>query len=359
MDILLSSLVGGIIGLVLGVIFEEPLTAAKKRVIRRVRAILSWNRKPDNKPATFTLGSFDTSWLVIDGNGELAYSPETIICCVEPGPAHLPPEIESRRAVIEERERARKAQGLAFQWNGPLYALERYAIGRNIPDEDLEVVLTLRPTDYFTFQATVANLDDILPESAHLTLRQKYLDNHDLSQPIGFLANGFGVAMVIFTSDQKLLLYRRHETTGVRSGQIDASVVEGVHPTLDRSITHRGPDLYHTAIRGAEEELGIELVQDQITFLGFGVDLEYYQWNMLGVARASETSARILERYRRGTSGRWESRKVEIIDSNPRVVFSYLKQEKLWSTGIAAIYWALVHEYGRKKVEQAAKVVFG
>lgn len=359
MDNLISYLVGAIVGLVLGVVFEEPLTAAKIRAIKWFRTLIYRNRPIAPRPETFTLGTLETSWLVIDGNGELAYTPDTVTCCLE-GPLTLPPEIEARRAAIEERERAKRAAGQVYQWNGPLLALERYAIGRSVPNEDLEVTFTLRPTDYFTFQATVASLDaDLFPGPPNLTIREKYLKDHDHSQPIPFLANGFGVALVIFTSDQKLLLYRRHDSTGVRAGQIDASVVEGVHPTLDRSIMHRGPDLYHTAIRGAEEELGIELVQDQIAFLGFGVDLEYYQWNMLAVAHASETSSTVLERYRRGTSGKWESKKIEIIDSTPPFVFNYLRKEKLWSTGIVAIYWALVHEYGRKRVELAAKEVFG
>lgn len=314
MEILISSLVGGIIGLILGVVFEEPLTAAKKSLCKRVRTVFLRKRLVIQNPQTFTLGNLKTAWLVIDGNGELAYTPETIKCRVEISPITLPPEIQALRTSIEKRERMEKGKGQNYKWNGPLYALERYAIGRTVPDENLEVVFTFRPTDYFTFQATVASLDvNLSKPPATLTLRQKYLQNQDLSQPLPFLANGFGVVLVIITGDQKIILSRRHDRSGVRPGEVDVSVVEGLHP-LDRSIKQRTPDLYHAAIRGAQEELGIELVQDDITFLGFGVDVEYYQWNILGMARTSDTATQILERRKRGVGGKWELKTLEIID---------------------------------------------
>jgi len=360
MEVIISSLVGGIIGLILGVVFEEPLKTAKKSLVKRIRTIFLRKRLVIPSPETFALGNLKTAWLVIDGNGELSYTPETIKCRVETTPITLPPEIQSLRKSIEERERKKKDKGQDYQWNGPLYALERYSIGRTIPDENLEVVFTFRTTDYFTFQATVASLDlNLVKPPATLTIRQKYLQNQNLLQPIPFLANGFGVVLVIITSDQKIILSRRSDRSGVRPGEIDVSVVEALHPILDRSIKQLAPDLYHAAIRGAQEELGIELVQDDIIFLGFGVDIEYYQWNMLGMAHTSETAMQVLEKRKCGTRGKWELKTLEIIDSNPKVVLNFLRKEKMWSTTLVAIYWALVHEYGKKQVDKIAKEVFG
>jgi len=360
MEILISALVGGIVGLIISLVFEEPLTTARRRFIRWFRTLTYRNRLTVRKPETFTLGEITTSFLVIDGDGEFAYTPETIRCRVEDGPVTLPSEIQTLRSAIEEREKAKKEKGQSYHWNGPLYALERYAISRTVPDENLEVAFTFRPTDYYTFQATIASLDqNLLKPPATLTLRQKYLQTQNLAQPIPFLANGFGVVLVIVTGDRKLILSHRQNVTGARAGELDVSVVEGVHPTLDRSNEYRGPDLYRTAIRGAQEELGIALVQEEITLLGFGVDTEYYQWNILGVARISDTAERALESRKRGTGGKWEIRTIEVIDSDPRVVLNHVKQEKIWATGLVAIYWALVHEYGRKKVDAVAEEVFG
>jgi len=80
------------------------------------------------------------------------------------------------------------------------------------------------------------------------------------------LANGFGVVLIIITNHQKIILSRRSDRSGVRPREIDVSVVEALpnNPILDRSTKQFAPDLYHAAIRSAQEELGIELVQDDI-----------------------------------------------------------------------------------------------
>lgn len=360
MEILVSVLLGALAGLIISVIFEEPLIAGRKRLIKWFRRLTYRGRITSTTPETFTLGKIATSWLVIDGDGELSYTSATIRCRIEDQPVALPSEVQSLRESIEAREKAKKAKGVDSLWNGPLYALERYAIGRTVPRESLEVSFTFRPSDYFSFQATVASLDKNLAKPpATMTLRQMYLHNRDLSQPIPFLAHGFGIALVIISGDDKILLARRDVHSGVRPGELDVSVVEGVHPDLDRSTEYRGPDLYGTAIRGASEEIGISLKRDEIAFLGFGVDTAYYQWGLLGVAHLKETAEHILASRPRGTGGKWELKKIEVVDADPKSLLSYLKQERIWATGLVAICWALVHVYGKERVNKAIKDVFG
>lgn len=360
MDIIISSLVGGIIGLIIGVLLEDPLTLIKQRTLQWMRKLVRRRPRALPQPGTFHFGKVATSFLVIDGDGEMAYTPETIRCRLEEAQLELPPEILNLRASIAARENSKKEQGLSSMWNGPLYALKRYAIGRSIPDENMEVTLTFQPSDYFTFLSTVLSLDaDLSEQPGALSLRQKYLQHADLSQPIPFLANGFGVALVILTADAKMLFVRRQKTKGPRAGEIDVSVVEGLHPTLDRSSTFRGPDCYRTVIRGAQEELGIALVNDQILFLGFGVDTEYYQWNLIGVAHIPETAEEVLRQRSRGVGGTWELAHIEAVDANPKKVFTFLKKEKIWSTGCVATYWALVNEFGKGRVDKALEEVSG
>jgi hypothetical protein len=354
MELLISSLVGGIVGLLLGIIFEEPLNAAKRALLSRLRSLIH-RRRALPSPETLKLGPTRTSWLVIDGDGELAYVPENIRCIVQPSPITLPPEIQDLRDRIAERERSNKEHGLPYLWNGPLYALERYAIGRTPSQEHMEGTFTFRPTDYFTFQATVCSLDvNLMAPPANLTIRQKYLQGIDLARPIAYLANGFGVAIAVVTVDRKTIITRRHDTTGTRSGEVDVAVVEGVHPNLDWSTTYKGPDLYQTAIRGAREELGIEILQDSITLLGFGVDAEYYQWNLIGLTVVDETAESIIENRKKGAPGKWELRSLEAVDFDPESIFSFLKRERLWSTGLATLYFALVRQYGRSRVDRMA-----
>ena len=263
------------------------------------------------------------------------------------------------RERIEKEEAERKALGLPYRWNGPLYALERYAVGRTSKDENLELVLTLRPTDHYTFRATVLSLDAPLHDSSgEFTLREKYLKNHYPSKPITFLATGLGVNLAVMTKDEKVLFAKRDESVRCRAGELDGSIAEGVDLIQDHAINRPGPDFYRTAARGIEEELGVEISQSDIKFLGFGVDMDYYQWNVLGVVYVDKTANEILKDLTRGAKGKWENREVQPVDSDPRTVFEYLKGKKIWSTGLVTIYWALVHKYGKNRVEASAKEVF-
>jgi hypothetical protein len=219
-------------------------------------------------------------------------------------------------------------------------------------------VLTFRPSDYFTLLATTRSLDLNLEDPpAVLTLRQKYLQGHDFSQPIAFLANGFGVALIILTREGRFIFIRRSQDVSVRKGELDVSVVEGVHPLLDHATSYAGPNLFNTAIRGAKEELGVDLSQSNICFLGFGVDIVYYDWGLVGLAHSSLTAKQILENRSHGTGGKWETKNIELVDGEPHSVFYYLKDKKMWSVGWLTVYWALVHEWGQKKVHAAARAI--
>lgn len=313
---------------------------------------------PGGLPNCFTLGRRQTAWLVIDGDGAAAYEPAEVVCRVDPTPLTLPPSIQARRTQISIREAGKMAEGLPAQSNGPLYALRRYAIRRTTAREGLGVTFTFSETDYFTFQATVMSLD--LPLAAdRQTLRQAYIATDERCvEPIPFLAVGFGVGLAIVTRDNQIALTRRSDTVGARRGELDVSVVEGVHPVLDRSATSTAPDLYHTAVRGAAEELAIDLAPADVRFLGFGVDLQYYQWNMLGCARTGLTAAEILARRSRGASGKWEACRIEFADFELHGLLRLLRDTTIWSSGCCTIYWALVNAFGNEATSRAVADVF-
>jgi transcriptional regulator with XRE-family HTH domain len=303
-------------------------------------------------PECFTINKRETSFIVLDGDGTSVYPPDAINCRVERDPAELPQEVLDLRTEISLGQAANKAAGRKFHWDGPTYSLDHFVRGRTVPDEQPEVVFTFRPSGYHTFMATVMSLDRALPSGG--TLREKYLRGKDFSEPIGFLAQNFGVVIVLFDKDGKILLVRRDDKLGARPGEMDVSVVESVHPSKDSAIDSPGPDLYRAAIRGASEELGIDwLLPKDVHFLGFGVDTEYYQWNMLGVARLSEPFERALHRRTRGTGGKWENKELITLEGNPREVCNFLKTVRIWSHGMVALYWALVWQHGRQKVERA------
>ena len=359
LELILGYLVSGFVGILIGVLFDEPLRSAKQRFIRWIKNVK--RRKEEiPSPLEFELGSLKTSFIVVDGDGKFEYTPTTLICRFEDRIIELPPDVAQLREKIGKEEAERKIQGLPYRWNGPLYALERYAVGRTSKDENLELVLTLRPTDHYTFRATVLSLDTPLRDlSGEYTLREKYLKDHYPSKPVEFLATGLGINVAVISKDEKVLFAMRDESVRCRAGELDGSIAEGVDPMQDHAINSPGPDFYRTAARGVEEELGVEISQSDIKFLGFGVDMDYYQWNLIGVVYVDKSADEILRDRTRGTKGKWENRKVFSVHSDPRTVFEFLKDKKIWSTGLVTIYWALVHKHGKNKVKDSADLVFG
>ncbi len=346
-------IIGAIVGVVAAVIFQPPLERVRNAIIKHARRLFYLAMKPAGSAMIekFHLGSHEFNFLVIDGDGEHSYTPPTISCTVDQSPISLPPEVKELRDAIEAREAKKRLAAEPCHWNGPLYALKRYVVGRTVPNEDLELRLIFQKSDYYAFQATVESLDSVLSDGT--TLRQRYL-TPPMHQPIPFLSVGFGVSLVLLSTDHKIILSRRSTQSGVRPGELDVSFVEGIHPDLDRAHSTPCPDIYRTAIRGANEEVGVDLAEEDIVFLGFGVDLEYYQWNLIGMAHLKYTASEAFAQRSRGSGGKWETREFITIDAHPDAVWKFLSKDKLWAMGWVALYWTLVHEYGRKKVDASA-----
>lgn len=355
---IITSVLSALIGIAVGVVFqrrvERAWNALRRWWILRVRSAVLEPPPPES----FSLGSRQFPFLVVDGDGVLTYQPATIRTLIDGSSSTLPPEVQARKERVASDQAEKKAQGLPHHWNGPLYSLKRYAIARTIPDEQLSISLTFRTSDYYSFLSTVMSLDEnLLSAPAQLTLRQRYLLGQDVSNPVEFLAQGFGVALVAISSDDKMILGYRSADSGARPSELDITVVEGVHPVLDRASDHPGPDLYRTAIRGASEEAGLDVYEHQVHFLGFGVDTEWYQWALLGAIDLDSTADEALEGRRRGTGGKWEVRRFRVLSADPPIVFQFLNTERLWALGWVVIYWALVRRYGRRVVDAAAKAV--
>jgi len=301
----------------------------------------------------FTLGNRTFPFQVIDGDGESSYTSSSITCVIDPRPLELLPEVEVIREHVARREEDKKNNSEDYVWNGAQYALKRYVIGRTVPHEEMELRLVFQNTDYYTFQATVRSLDLQLADGT--TLRKKYLTPPP-EDPVPSLAIGFGIAMVLFTSDKKLLLSRRTKKAGVRPGELDVSVVEGILPGRDLASNGTDPDIYGCAVHGAKEEVGVTLQRQDVRFLGFGVDHEYYQWNMIGMASLPMTAKEVIDEGTRGSPGRWEVGGFSFVDADPDVVWRSVQGEKLWAMGWVALYWSLVHEFGKAAVDQSARL---
>jgi hypothetical protein len=116
----------------------------------------------------FSFGTLKTLWKTLDGDGERVYLPQHIHSYYLPAARELPEELQDRREHIRREQEHKKAQGRPFFWNGQIYELDRFVIGRDAAQEDMTLDLWFRPSDYYTFLTTNMSLNDPL-------LREKYV----------------------------------------------------------------------------------------------------------------------------------------------------------------------------------------
>ncbi|MGE6683791.1 hypothetical protein [Paenisporosarcina sp. NPDC076907] len=340
-----SALIGAIVGLLVSVIFDDSLRELKRNMKRRYKRLFT--EKNEFKSHLFTIGKTSTNFFVVDGDGLTEIKPENIECRVSNDPIQLPEELEQLKKEIADNEALKELNGMEHKWNGPLYSLVKYRNSRTEHNEDMTVLFNFHKTDYFTFQALNMQLSRQLMSGK--TIAEEYIPYNRLETLQPILANGFGIGLVIITSDQDIIFTQRTEYSGTRGSQMDISVVEGVHPHLDNNP----PDLFNTAIRGAKEELGITITRDMIKFLGYGIDLDYYQWNMIGFAEVTESAKEIQKIRSRGSSGKWENSLLINRNFKPQEVAKIIVNEDMWSTAKVAIYWTAVNQLGKNDVERA------
>jgi hypothetical protein len=348
---MLSAFVGGIVGLLLSVIFDEGLRNLKSNIKRKYRRLFIEKNSLMSHP--FTIGDTPTQFYVIDGDGQSEFKSENIECRVVNEEIPLPVEIQEIKEEIIEQETIKKENGLEYKWNGPLYGLAKYVATRTEDKEDMTVLFTFFKTDYYTFLATNMKLKRRLASGK--TIEEEFIPYNQLEKVQPILANGFGIGLVVITSDENIILTQRTEVSGARGTEMDISVVEGVHPLLDRDSRNEGPDLFNTAIRGANEELGIIINRDKIKFLGYGIDLDFYQWNMIGYAHVPQTAREIQEIRSRGTSGKWENTLLIFKNFTSKSVAELIANESTWSTAKVALYWTAVRELGKKNIDRALR----
>ena len=179
-----NGVVGAVLGMLVAVLFQDPLQNGWYRLRARSKsAVRGLRRQEESSPVwgTFSLGPLHTSALIVEGDGESSISAQSVYIQVLDQEIELPPDMVGWRAEIEEESARLQAEGRTPLWNGPRYAVETVGISRTALDEQPEIHLRLRPTDYYTFLAA-QQLDRRLSDGT--TPRSRYLDPEDpLSAP--------------------------------------------------------------------------------------------------------------------------------------------------------------------------------
>ncbi len=305
--------------------------------------------KSEERDGCFSFGQVKTTWITLDGDGRGLYLPQHIRSHYIPFAQELPEELQVRRHHIQQEQEQKRAQGLPFFWNGAIYALDRFVIGREPINEDMTLDLWFRPSDYYTFLATNMSLKDP-------ALREKYLADVDWYETVPYFSHSFGVSLAVVTSDGYTLFTQRGKNVGTRPKVYDTSVIEGLSRPIDRGTTGEAPDVYRCACRGLSEELGLDESLDfsvaDITFLSFGVDTRYALRGLTGIVKIKKSIEKLLLLWDHGVRDKFENQQLFPVPFTPKDVISFAYSHDPFAPG-PTLYHALVHEFGRSMVEDA------
>ncbi|MFC9705083.1 hypothetical protein ACFTWD_30820 [Streptomyces sp. NPDC056943] len=353
-----NGIVGAILGVVFATLFQQWTQDLWFKVRRRSAGVvrsLTYRQEPGRAWAAFSLGPLHTPALIVEGDGDRGIAPESVHVQVLEGDAELPDEMVEWRDEIEaEENRAAEAGERRPVWNGPRYAVESVEVSRTALDEQSEVHLRLRPTDYYTFLAA-QQLDRRLPDGT--TPRGRYLDpDAPLTSP-AFLQCSFATNIAVVTADHLLVVSRRSDRVRMAPGLWNSSVNEGLSRHID-SAGRNAPDLHSVARRGMREELAIEPHEYTLTLLAFVLDVSKRHWSAHFYARLTDlTGEQLQARMGRGVADRWEHGTIEYVPFRTADVTRYLlTPERLhrWAPLAPSLFHlALVHVHGRASVERA------
>ncbi|MGW2203563.1 hypothetical protein [Streptomyces sp. NPDC001774] len=353
-----NGVVGAILGVVFATLFQQWTQDIWFRVRRRSAGMLrSLTYREQQGPAwsTFSLGPLHTSALVVEGDGDRAIAPESVHVQVLTEDVELPAEMAGWRAEIEAEERRAEAAGERRPvWNGQRYAVESLEVTRTALDEQPEVHLRLRPTDYYTFLAA-QQLDRRMTDGS--TPRTRYLDAEQPLAAPAFLQCSFAVNIAVVTSDHLLAVSRRSSRVRLAPGMWNSSVNEGLARHIDSS-GRNAPDVHAVARRGMREEMSLEPHEYTLDLLAFVLDVDKRHWSAHFYARLTDmTGDHLRSRMSRGVADRWEHETMEYVPFRSADVTRYLlRPDRIhrWAPLAPSLFHlALVHVHGRASVERA------
>ena len=325
----------------------KSLTEWKSGLKAKIAPLRAKPLPPVVSDGLFRVGKFAGTWISLDGDGTAEYRLENITTRYISSVEDLPEELQKRKESIAREQQERKEKGLSSAWNGEIYQLDHFVIGREPVQEEMTLDLWFRPSDYYTFLATNKSLDD--PE-----VRAKYLQEPDWFEPAPFFSHSFGIALVVVTKDEYCLLTQRSSYQSINASTYStAAVVESLSRPVDRRTDSFAPDLYRCACRGLSEELGLierkDFSPQDILFLNFGVNSQYATYGMIGLVKVQRTCQEILDKWGKGVKDKIENKVLYPLPFTPEDYMRFVTEHRMVGE---SLYYALVHEFGREAVER-------
>jgi hypothetical protein len=274
-------------------------------------------------------------------------------------PVHpiYPADVEESFRLVCEDIVAREARGDEVPYDSDGWKLTSFHVSSRIGDlEEPRLVLHFAPVRYYRMLATDQRLDVPLTVGGRTyTLRERYAADADLRvSPVPELATHWGVGLSIITADGTLLVSERGNTA-VDPYVYFPAVAEGGSRSLD-STAEGAPDHFSIAARGVQEELGVELGEEELTWLSFGANSSLCEYGLIGRVDTSYTLVEIESRRSLGVAkDSWETRKLHPLHFDPDSVARFCSEagRRFSPFALVCLVHVLVHEFGVSRMESA------
>lgn len=217
-----------------------------------------------------------------------------------------------------------------------------------------QLVLEFYQTDYKRFVGTNKNLSELskLPEMKKYYNPRLFLKDGFKYLKDSYLSNDLATATTVVTNDNIVVLKKRKEIVYVLPEQIHTSIAEGM--IWGKDMTDECPDPFKTIIRGAKEELNIDIRPENITILAFGVYWDFAQPFIACNVNIDMNYKRLEDCFNQIPENKREDAVLFPLDFTVPAITPHLfdLQREMGELAKISIILTLIKKYGRNKVEK-------
>jgi len=155
---LFENLLWILVGAIITRILDKPIERFQRKVTYWFRGVIARFRKSGSVPSSldeFRIGKWQVAWVTVEGSSSDPYTPNNVVCQIDPTPLVLPPDRQQKKNQIEKMQSELEIEGKPRQYhNGPTVALAGIGRGQIGYTEEPFLVLRLRPSDFYTYLAS-------------------------------------------------------------------------------------------------------------------------------------------------------------------------------------------------------------
>lgn len=360
-----SEVLAYVAGVLSGVVIEEVARRAYQRAAQRAirsrlgRLVYRFQRKRRARVAALsdaratTIGSLTFPWVVA------AYGPfrhVDIESHFSPNEPPYPDEIERSLAETSAHLAQRRAAGESVPDDYEGYKLIGFDVAsRTAITEDPRLILHFTPTRYVRMLATELRVDEPLFDRPPRTIRERFGEVDLRTDVVKEVATFWGIGLAVVTSDRQFVVAERGRLAEA-PGVLWPAVGEGASRAKDEDPATRAPDHFKIAQRGMQEELGIPLEREELTWLSLGANSVDLAFGLIGRVDCPFRFDEIEKRRALGASrDAWEATRLHAIEFDPSVVAAFLSAAERPVSPFAciAIVHTLIGEFGLESCQRA------